>query len=151
MPLSAAPPARPTSTPTPLVESIDPTVLASNVCAVNAASETTTRVIHFENPIFNIAVQLPLDGHKVPFVPPDNTSVSMARHRRRINLTALLGVDVQAQQPRYVAVAPDGQTVYVVDEGKSPLATGLRGQLLRLFSPTPVGRHHLRRPLIDRR
>jgi len=41
---------------------------------------------------------------------------------------------VQAQQPRYVTVAPDHQTLYVVDEGKSPVATGLRGQLLRLFS-----------------
>ena len=52
------------------------------------------------------------------------------------SLPSLIGVDVQAQQPRYVAVAPDGQTVYVVDEGKSPVATGLRGQLLRLFSPS---------------
>jgi len=49
-------------------------------------------------------------------------------------LQSLLGVDVQAQQPRYATVAPDGQTVYVVDEGKAAVATGLRGQLLRLFS-----------------
>ncbi len=118
----------------PLAESIDPTVLASNVCELNAASETTTRVIHFENPIFNIGVQLPLDGNKHPFIPPDNTSVSIGITGGGLNLVSLLGTDVQAQQPRYVQVAPDNQTVYVVDEGKSPVASGLRGQLLRLFS-----------------
>ena len=118
----------------PLVASIDPAVLQSNVCAVNAAAETTTRFIHFENPIFNITVQLPLDANKVPFVPPDNTSISIGVTGGGSSLQSLLGVDVQAQQPRYVSVAPDGQTVYIVDEGKSPFATGLRGQLLRLFS-----------------
>jgi len=35
---------------------------------------------------------------------------------------------------RYAVVAPDRQTVYVIDEGKSNAATGLRGQLLRLYS-----------------
>ncbi len=34
--------------------------------------------------------------------------------------------------------APDGQTVYVVDEGRQTLATGLRGQLIRLLTPTQV-------------
>ncbi|HEY1586957.1 MAG TPA: hypothetical protein VGH63_14785, partial [Polyangia bacterium] len=118
----------------PLTESIDPSVLQSNVCELNAASETTTRIIHFENPIFNNGVQLPLDGNKHPFIPPDNTSVSLGVTGGGENLVSLLGTDIQAQQPRYVQVAPDNQTVYVVDEGKSPLATGLRGQLLRLFS-----------------
>jgi hypothetical protein len=67
-------------------------------------------------------------------VPPDNTSISIGVTGGGSSLQSLLGVDVQAQQPRYVSVAPDGQTVYIVDEGKSPFATGLRGQLLRLFS-----------------
>jgi hypothetical protein len=31
-----------------------------------------------------------------------------------------------------VVTAPDRQTVFVVDEGKSSTATGLRGQLLRV-------------------
>ncbi|HEY2748959.1 MAG TPA: hypothetical protein VGL86_30270 [Polyangia bacterium] len=118
----------------PLMASIDPAVLQSNVCRVHAATETTTRLIHFENPIFNIAVQLPLNGNGQPFIPPDNTSVSLGVTGGGSNLVSLLGTDVQAQLPRYVQVAPDGQTVYIVDEGKSPLATGLRGQLLRLFS-----------------
>ncbi|HXU70175.1 MAG TPA: hypothetical protein VN947_12650 [Polyangia bacterium] len=118
----------------PLATSIDPAVLPSNICKVNALNESTTRLIHFENPIFNIVLQLPLNGSKQPFIPPDNTSVSLGITGGGSNLVSLLGVDVQAQQPRYAVVAPDGQTVYVVDEGKSPLATGLRGQLLRLFS-----------------
>jgi len=117
-----------------LLQSIDPAVTQSNVCRVKGDSESTTRVIHFENPIFNIAIQLPLNGDKKPIVPPDGTAVSMQVTGGGSNLTALLGVDIQAQQPRYATVGPDGQTVYVIDEGKSPLATGLRGQLLRLFS-----------------
>jgi len=119
----------------PLAESIDPAVLPSNVCAVQAAG-TGAALIHFENPVFNIVAQLPLGPRGKPLVPPDGTAVSMAVTGGGNNLQSLLGVDVQAQQPRYVQVAPDGQTVYVVDEGKSSVATGLRGQLLRLFSPS---------------
>jgi hypothetical protein len=119
----------------PLAESIDPTVLPANVCTVQSTG-TGVSLIHFENPIFNIVAQLPLGQKGLPLVPPDGTSVSMAVTGGGNSLQALLGVDVQAQQPRYVQVAPDSQTVYVVDEGKSPAATGLRGQLLRLFSPS---------------
>ena len=43
----------------PLAESIDPTVLASNVCSVQSTG-TGVALIHFENPIFNIVAQLPL-------------------------------------------------------------------------------------------
>ncbi len=118
----------------PLAQSIDPSVLASNICALQQPAGATTSVIHFENPIFNIGVVLPLDGAGRPLIPPDGTSVSMAVTGGGNSLASLLGVDVQAQQPRYATVAPDGQTVYVVDEGKQAVASGLRGQLLRLFS-----------------
>ncbi len=123
----------------PLTASIDPSVLPRNICSVAQPSGSTAAVIHFENPIFNIGVVLPLQlpppmGTGQPIVPPDGTSISMPVTGGGSELTALLGVDVQAQQPRYAAVGPDGQTVYVVDEGKAAVATGLRGQLLRLFS-----------------
>lgn len=120
----------------PLTASIDPRVLPTNVCVVNGPvmPGTPSKVIHFENPIFNIGVVIPLLANARPVVPPDGTSVSMAVTGGGNNLQSLLGVDVQAQQPRYATVAPDGQTVYVVDEGKASVATGLRGQLLRLFS-----------------
>jgi len=120
----------------PLSASIDPTTLPSNVCLVDqGAGAATTNLIHFENPIFNIVVQVPLSGPGgKPLVPPDGTSISMGVTGGGNNLNALLGVDVQAQQPRALVVAPDKQTIYVIDEGKSPVATGLRGQLLRLFS-----------------
>jgi hypothetical protein len=116
----------------PLSASIDPATLPANICAVQQPG-ASANLIHFENPIFNIVVQVPLAGTR-PLIPPDGTSISMGVTGGGNNLTALLGVDVQAQQPRTIAVAPDHQTVYVVDEGKSPVATGLRGQLLRLFS-----------------
>jgi hypothetical protein len=119
----------------PLSASIDPTVLPRNVCTIKPAQPGST-LIHFENPIFNIVVQIPTGGpmSSSPLIPPDGTSISMGVTGGGSFLQALLGVDVQAQQPRYVTVAPDHQTLYVVDEGKSPVATGLRGQLLRLFS-----------------
>ena len=47
-------------------------------------------------------------------------------------LATALGVDAQAQQPKAVVTSPDRQTIFVVDEGKSSAATGLRGQLLRV-------------------
>jgi len=120
----------------PLSSSIDPTVLPRNVCSVKLSGAAGSTLIHFENPIFNIVVQIPTTGTMTPtpLIPPDGTSISMGVTGGGSFLNALLGVDVQAQQPRYVTVAPDHQTLYVVDEGKSPVATGLRGQLLRLFS-----------------
>lgn len=117
----------------PLAASIDPSVLARNVCRVKGVGSGVD-LVHFENPVFNIVVQVPLAAPDKPVVPPDGTSVNMDVTGGGNSLQALLGVDVQAQQPRYATVAPDGQTVYVIDEGKSPMATGLRGQLLRLYS-----------------
>ncbi|MCU1281233.1 MAG: hypothetical protein JWM53_4779, partial [bacterium] len=116
----------------PLVESIDP-ALQTNVCTVGGSSAGVRR-IHFENPIFNIVAQVPLTAMGRPIVPPDATSISVNITGGGSNLIAQLGVDVQAQQPRYATVAPDGQTLYIVDEGKSPVGSGLRGQILRLFS-----------------
>jgi hypothetical protein len=115
----------------PLVASIDPS-LQTNVCSVKTTAGV--RLIHFENPIFNIVAELPLSLANQPIVPPDGTSVSFDVTGGGTTLIAQLGVDVQAQQPRSALVGPDGQTVYVVDEGKSPSGAGLRGQLLRLFS-----------------
>jgi hypothetical protein len=131
VPLSA-PPCPPNVNQQPLAESIDP-ALQTNVCSV-MTSATSVELIHFENPIFNIVAQVPKATNGRPLVPPDGTSVSINLTGGGANLVAQLGVDVQAQQPRNALVAPDGQTVYVVDEGKSPVGAGLRGQLLRLFS-----------------
>ncbi|MCU1278531.1 MAG: hypothetical protein JWM53_2077, partial [bacterium] len=117
----------------PLVASIDPS-LQTNVCTLGMSAPSVER-IHFENPIFNIVAQIPLaTAMGQPIVPPDGTSVSFVVTGGGVNLIAQLGVDVQAQQPRSALVGPDGQTVYIVDEGKSPSGAGLRGQLLRLFS-----------------
>jgi hypothetical protein len=136
----------------PLAESIDPS-LQTNVCLVSKSNGVER--IHFENPIFNIVVQVPTTTASmpappdmmggppdmtppptVPLVPPDGTSVSFVITGGGTNLISQLGVDVQAQQPKSVAVAPDGQTLYIVDEGKSPSGAGLRGQILRLFTPS---------------
>ncbi|MCU1277309.1 MAG: hypothetical protein JWM53_855, partial [bacterium] len=117
----------------PLSESIDPS-LQTNVCVLTATPGVER--IHFENPIFNIVAQVPLSVNGKPAVPPDGTAVSFDITGGGTNLIAQLGVDVQAQQPRYATVAPDNQTLYITDEGKSPSGAGLRGQLLRLFSPS---------------
>jgi DNA-binding beta-propeller fold protein YncE len=112
------------------LDSMDPAT-GTNVCSL----EMGNRIVHFENPLFNIALQLP-EVNGTPLIPPDGTAVSMAVTAGGAPLIALLGVDVEAQQPRSVVVGPDSQTVYVVDEGKASTASGLRGQLLRLFTPT---------------
>jgi hypothetical protein len=67
-------------------------------------------------------------------VPPDLLTLSFSVIGSGFPLSAPLAVDVQAQQPRYAAVAPDRQTVFIVDEGKQTVDVGLRGQLLKLSS-----------------
>jgi len=107
----------------------------TNVCQFNMAGPF--EVVHFENPVLNVAMQIPKPGiNNRVIVPPAGTQVSWVVVGGGVPLTAPLGVEIQAQQPRYAVVAPDRQTVYVVDEGKSPVASGLRGQLLRLYSTT---------------
>jgi hypothetical protein len=117
------------------LDSIDVNQLpGANVCSIDMVG---SRVLHFENAVYNVALQVPTQGFSSSLiVPPDGTTVTMSFVGGGGRLAANLGVDVQAQQPRYAVVAPDGQTVYVVDEGSSSAATGLRGQLLRLFTPT---------------
>lgn len=112
----------------------------SNVCYSDGGG---LRTIHYQNPLFNVALQIPQPGSTYPKVimPPDGTAVSFAITGGGAALSVPLGVDVQAQQPRYTVVAPDRQTVYVVDEGKSISASGLRGQLLRLFTPSQTVDH----------
>jgi hypothetical protein len=133
VPLSGAPACPAGLTP---LGSLDATTALSNICQFDDA-RFGSRVVHFENPIFNVSVTTPLspaDGRVI--VPPDGTAVTMTLTGGSLPLSTALGIDVQAQQPRYVTVAPDRQTVYVVDEGKSISAAGLRGQLIRLYSPS---------------
>jgi hypothetical protein len=108
---------------------LDALPVSSNPANVCLFDDSNGRVIHFENPFFVIGV-------KVPAVPPDQTLLKFSIVGGGFPLIVTLGVDVQAQQPRAAVTGPDGQTVFVVDEGKQSTATGLRGQLLRLFSLT---------------
>lgn len=112
-----------------------PSSARSNVCSIDTAG---LRILHYQNPILNFALQIPKPGMAYPtvIVPPDGTSVSMQLTGGGGAFSIPLGIDVQAQQPRFIAVAPDQQTLYIVDEGKSISAVGLRGQLLRLFTPS---------------
>ncbi|MFI5288064.1 MAG: hypothetical protein ACHQ17_00360 [Polyangia bacterium] len=88
------------------------------------------REIHFENPYFAIGVVVPA----AQLVPPMKTVLSFNVIGGGAPLSVPLIIDAQAQQPMAVVTAPDRATVYIVDEGKSSVATGLRGQLFRLFS-----------------
>jgi hypothetical protein len=130
------------TTTTPL-DSIDHRTLHDNVCQVTPQPGmiTPSRIIHWENGIFNIAMVIPVDADGNVIVPPDGTSVSWDLVGGGTFLAAPIGVDVQAADLRYSVVGPDGQTVYIVDQGKSNTAAGLRGQLLRLFTPTQTTDH----------
>jgi len=92
---------------------------------------TQPRRIHFENIYY--AIELSVPTHPTTgIIPADTTDVKFIVVGGGFPLTAALGVDAQAQQPRAIVTAPDRQTVFVVDEGKASAATGLRGQLLRV-------------------
>jgi hypothetical protein len=98
-----------------------------NVCLY---SDGTNSAARFENPFVVFAL-------KLSTAPPDaleNLAVAFIVTGGNFPLSTLLGRDVPAQQPRAALTAPDGMSIYVVDEGKQTTATGLRGQLLRFLS-----------------
>lgn len=86
------------------------------------------RVYHFENPQVTFALAVPTEAP----IPPDNTTLSFIIVGGNFPFTVqLLRGNVDgALLPRVIATAPDGQTLYIVDEGKQTTSTGLRGQVL---------------------
>jgi hypothetical protein len=121
----------------------------SNSCRLPSLTPPTTPdtpqtiFLHFENPVFVTNLMVPptplLQSETVNVftrVPADDTVVSFAVIGGFHTLSSPIGVDVIAQMPRSTQTAPDSRTIYVVDEGKQPLASGLRGQLLRMFADT---------------
>jgi hypothetical protein len=112
-----------------------PSSFATNTCWM--ADDTMHTVVHFENPWFAFAIDVPKipNGNFVPVVrPPPSLQLTFQIVGGQGALSIPLASDVQAQQPRMAVTAPDHQTVYIIDEGKQTTATGLRGQLLRLVS-----------------
>ena len=121
-----------------------PTCTGSNVCQADGtcvapdrvapALPTDDRVLHFENPVLSFALHLPLNP--TGFVPADETTISFVVVGGGFPLGLQLGIAsaTPAQSPKSMVVAPDNQTVFVVDEGKGAEAIALRGQLLRLVS-----------------
>ncbi len=137
------------------------------------------RRIHFENPAFNLVLQIPRNTLPLPlpatttFVDDMGKSQSVPVYYKALNshgatlagqsATSFVGgewlappegyaitfvvsggylpyavpalvpaVNQQAQGLRSATAAPDG-SVFIVDEGRTSSATGLRGQLMRLF------------------
>jgi hypothetical protein len=97
------------------------------VCTFTTAGGTE---LHVENGVLSFGLAVPRR------TPQEQLTMSIVLAGGTSPLQAALTIDVQAQQPRSVLIAPDQQTVYVVDEGKQSAASGLRGQLLRLNSNT---------------
>ena len=109
-------------------------ISAPNVCQITDPT-TGNRLLHFENPIFNLAIRvLAASNGEQALVPPDLFQLSFEVVGTGFPLSIQLGIDVTAQLPNTAITGPDRQTVYVIDEGKQSTATGLRGQLLRIFS-----------------
>ncbi len=103
-----------------------------NACRIETGD--TDLLLHFENPLFSFALRLPVETPGQ--TPADDTLVSFVVVGGGFPMGVTLGVpgDLSAQAPRTALVAPDRQTVFVVDEGKGGASTSLRGQLLRLVS-----------------
>ncbi len=110
---------------------------SSNVCQY--ATGNGDRLIHFENPVLAWALRIffNTDGG---YVPKDDTIINITIAGGGFPMSIGLGVSGQpaSQAPRTAVTAPDGQTVFVVDEGKGTTATSLRGQLLRLVSSVQI-------------
>lgn len=103
------------------------------------------RRIHFENPFLNLVLRLPrrmtplvLDGRTIAgaewALPPEGYSVSFNALGgfRPYAINATVPAGQLAQSLRAASLAPDG-SVFIVDEGRTGSATGLRGQLMRIF------------------
>jgi hypothetical protein len=99
-----------------------------NVCTFQ--DDMTSRQIHFENMYYAFGLDLPPGS----FQPPENFTLQFVVVGGGVPFALALGADAVAQHPRSAVVAPDRSTVYVIDEGKQTVATGLRGQLIRLIS-----------------
>jgi hypothetical protein len=102
---------------------------SSNVCLASASASSL--VVHFENPFLAFAVDVPRSS-----APPDDFVLRFDVVGAGFPQSVVVGVDVIAQTPATAVVGPDGQTIFVLDQGKQSAATGLRGQLIRLFAPS---------------
>jgi hypothetical protein len=104
-----------------------PAAPEANVCYYDDEFGSAS-IIHFENPFLAVGVKMP----KSLKVPQEKLALAFDVVGGGFPITAILQVSDVAQQPRSAVSAPDGQFIYIVDEGKSSAATGLRGQLFRL-------------------
>jgi hypothetical protein len=104
---------------------------SKNFCRQDFTSGEAKRYLHFENPFLAFTLVIPGVGNRFA-TPPENTELELRVLGTAFPLSVALAADIQAQSPRAGIAAPDGQTVFIVDEGKQTQATGLRGQLLRL-------------------
>ncbi|MSP60665.1 MAG: hypothetical protein EXR72_10055 [Myxococcales bacterium] len=130
---------------------------APNTCRL-APLDPCHIYLHYENPIFRTVVDIPARGlasgmptpdggagapdggvpggcaEAVSRVPAENTVISFSTLGGFRVLAGSLG----AQLPRSSQVGPDGKTVYVVDEGRQSIGSGLRGQVIKFLSENQV-------------
>jgi hypothetical protein len=119
--------------PSSLTDPLGPLTDGPNVCQL--PDQNNDRVIRFENSYFAIALRQEQSTAGRVLVPPDQTVMTFNVVGNGFPLSATLAADVQAQNPVAAVTAPDRQTIYIVDEGKQPTTFGLRGQVLKLYSP----------------
>jgi hypothetical protein len=103
-----------------------------NVCKLDYGDPDL--VIHFQNEIVMFALRLA--DNPTGYVPADYTIVNFVAVGGGGPLGTTMSVPgtQAAQAPVSAVVAPDQQTVFVVDEGKGSITTSVRGQLFRLVS-----------------
>lgn len=109
------------------------------VCALSGDSlhvPSGQRDIHFENPYFSFELLIPTAADSQ--IPPNFYSLNFTLVGGGAPRVIGMGVDVAALDPAVVLVAPDQQTLFVVDGGRQTSAAGIRGQLLRLSSEAQV-------------
>ena len=156
IPRLPAPPACPSDVST--MNWLGPIMTGPNTCLITPPSAAASAgrldqpgdaIIRYDNPLFSLVVFVPprplpaVPGSMMiagapQYAPADNTVIQFSILGGFHSLVFPLGTDIAAQMPRSVVTGPWGLDLFVVDEGKQTVGTGLRGQVLRFLTDSQV-------------
>lgn len=114
------------------------TLPSGNVSGVPRCATDT--VLHFSNPLFTLALDVPRRSSNTVYsrAPDDGAVLKILVVGGFRPFSFALAVDALAQMPHAAITGPDHTSVFVVDEGRQTVASGLRGQVLRFLSDVQV-------------
>ena len=119
------------------------------VCLLESRTCLGNTIVRFSNPVFEAVVVVPpralLASANGPGVPLTYSRVPAIDAQVNFRFTGGYGplsfvpqstVGRTPQLARVIIAGPDRQTLYIIDEGRENVTTGVRGQLLRFYANT---------------